>query len=234
MWASLYQQRPAAAEGAIFKRDQWRFYDQAPELKRVILSIDTAFKTGAENDFSVIAAWGEGATGYYLLSLWRDRVEFPLLKQTLVNIAAQWKPRVVLIEDAASGQSLIQELKNSTALPVKPVKVDRDKVSRAYAVTPLCEAGRVYLPQGAPWLADFLDEHSSFDKSVHDDQVDTTTQALNFFRGSGPPGISLLYKEWAAESEHACDGFRQPTRVPTPFSTLLGSRPFSRTGATLS
>jgi predicted phage terminase large subunit-like protein len=105
------------------------------------------------------------------------------------------------VEDAASGQSLIQELKNSTALPVKPVKVDRDKVSRAYAVTPLCEAGRVYLPQGAPWLANFLDEHSSFDKGVHDDQVDTTTQALNYFRGSGPPGIFLFHQEWAAERE---------------------------------
>jgi hypothetical protein len=51
VWASLYQQRPAAAEGAIFKRDQWRYFDQAPEMKRVILSLDTAFKTGAENDF---------------------------------------------------------------------------------------------------------------------------------------------------------------------------------------
>jgi hypothetical protein len=64
-----------------------------------------------------------------------------------------------------------------------------------------CEAGRVYLPQGAPWLADFLDEHSSFDKDVHDDIVDTTTQALNYFRGSGPPGIFFLHEEWAAERE---------------------------------
>jgi predicted phage terminase large subunit-like protein len=201
VWASLYQQRPAAAEGAIFKRDQWRFYDQAPEMKRVILSLDTAFKTGAENDYSVIAAWGEGATGYYLLSLWRDRVEFPRLKQTLINIDTQWKPRDVLIEDAASGQSLIQELKNSTTLPVKPIKVDRDKVSRAFAVTPLLEAGRVYLPQNAPWLACFVDEHSSFDKGVHDDIVDTTTQALNYFRGSGPPGYFLYYKELAEQAE---------------------------------
>jgi hypothetical protein len=87
VWASLCRKRPAAAEGAIFKRDQWQFYDQAPEMKRVIPSLDTAFKTATENDFSVIAAWGEGQTGYYLLSLWRDRVEFPKLKQTLVSIA---------------------------------------------------------------------------------------------------------------------------------------------------
>jgi predicted phage terminase large subunit-like protein len=201
VWASLYQQRPAAAEGAIFKRDQWCFYDQVPEMKRIILSLDTAFKTGTENDYSVIAVWGEGPNGYYLLSLWRDRVEFPKLKQTVASIANQWKAYVVLIEDAASGQNLIQELKSSTALPVTPVKVDRDKVSRAAAVTPLLESGRVFLPSGAPWLQNFIDEHSSFDKGSHDDQVDTTTQALNFLRGSGTPGILLLYEEWAKEAE---------------------------------
>jgi predicted phage terminase large subunit-like protein len=199
VWASLYQQRPAAAEGAIFKRDHWRYYDQLPEMKRVILSVDTAFKTGTENDYSVIATWGEGQTGFYLLSLWRDRVEFPRLKQTLVSIAEQWKPRNVLIEDAASGQSLIQELRDSTSLPVKPIKVDRDKTARAYAVTPLCEAGRVYLPQSAPWLMQFLDEHSNFPNSRFDDTVDTTTQALNFLRGSGPPGIFLYYMELAEQ-----------------------------------
>jgi phage terminase large subunit-like protein len=108
---------------------------------------------------------------------------------------------------------LILELKNSTALPartkppvaltVKPVKVDRDRVSRAYAVTPLCEAGRVYLPQGAPWLATFLDEHSSFPNATHDDTVDTTTQALNFLRGSGPSGIFLYHEELARDTEKA-------------------------------
>ena len=82
-----------------------------------------------------------------------------------------------------------------------PVKVDRDKVSRAYAVTPLCEAGRVYLPKDAPWLADFIDEHCNFPAARFDDTVDTTTQALNFLRGSGPPGIFLLHQEWAAEKE---------------------------------
>jgi Terminase RNaseH-like domain len=74
-----------------------------------------------------------------------------------------------------------------------PIKLERDNGSRANAVAPLCEAGQVNLPRGAPWLADFLDEHSSFPNATHDDTVDTTTQALTFRRGSGPPGISLLY-----------------------------------------
>src|SRR6266566_2467317 len=77
VWASLYQQRPAAAEGSIFKRNWWQFF--APSLaipfSRVVQSWDTAFKKGAENDFSVCTTWGVGENGYYLLHLWRDRVE---------------------------------------------------------------------------------------------------------------------------------------------------------------
>jgi predicted phage terminase large subunit-like protein len=53
---------------------------------------------------------------------------------------------------ALSGQSLIQELKRDTRLPIMPIKVDSDKLSRAYAVTPSIETGRVFLPESAPWL----------------------------------------------------------------------------------
>ena len=55
----------------------------------------------------------------------------------------------ILVEDRASGQSLIQELKSSTALPIIAVKSD-DKQARAQAITPLIEAGKIFLPENAP------------------------------------------------------------------------------------
>jgi predicted phage terminase large subunit-like protein len=70
----------------------------------------------------------------------------------------------------------------ATALPIRAVAADRDKMARAQAVTPLIEAGRVFLPQSAPWLADFLDELAAFPTGVHDDMVDSVTQALNYLR----------------------------------------------------
>lgn len=96
---------------------------------------------------------------------------------------------MVLVEDKASGQSLIQELQRDTKLPVKPIKVDADKVSRAYAVTPIIETGRVFLPEAAPWLADYVDAMASFPNALHDDDVDSTTQALNYLVRTqmGPP-----------------------------------------------
>lgn len=120
--------------------------------------------------------------GYYLLWLWRERVKFPELTKRMRWLADQWKPMQILVEDRASGQSLIQELRRSTRLPIIAVKEDADKLSRAQSVTPLVEAGRVFLPEGAPWLQDFMDELAAFPKGTHDDCVDSLTQALNYLR----------------------------------------------------
>jgi predicted phage terminase large subunit-like protein len=105
------------------------------------------------------------------------------------TLGTQHGASALLIEDKASGQSLIQELQRDTTLPVLPVKVDSDKVSRAYAVTPTIEAGRVFLPEGAPWVTEYVDEMANFPNAAHDDVVDSTTQALAYLAQSynGPP-----------------------------------------------
>jgi predicted phage terminase large subunit-like protein len=121
-------------------------------------------------------------------------VEFPELKRVLASLAEQWKPNAILVEDRASGQSLIQELKQFTALPILPVKVDSDKQTRAQAVTPLMEAGKIFLPESAPWVNDFIEEMACFPHGMHDDVVDATTQALNYLREEPQlPSISLGY-----------------------------------------
>jgi predicted phage terminase large subunit-like protein len=141
-------------------------------------------KTGTANDYSAAALVGEAPAGFYLLHVWRERVEFLILKRKIVELATAWKPGAVLVEDKASGQSLIQELR-STNLPVLPIRVDTDKESRAHAVSPLVEAGRLFLPPKAPWLADVLDEVTNFPSAPHDDQVDALVQALGWLRHQG-------------------------------------------------
>ena len=146
------------------------------------MSLDTAFKTGTENDYSVATIWGVTKTGFYLVDLWRSKVEFFRLKVMVEQLAVKWAPSAVLVEDKASGQSLIQELQRDTRLPVLAIKVDKDKISRAYSITPTCEAGRVYLPERAPWIEPFLDELMLFPAGPHDDQVDSLTQALEYLQ----------------------------------------------------
>ena len=186
-FTALYQGEPSAAEGNVFKREWLRYYSMRPEFKRVVQSWDTAFKEKEGNDYSVCQLWGEAENGYYLIDLWRARVAFPDLVAAFKAAYQRDHPQAVLVEDAASGQSLIQVIRRETAIPILPVKVDRDKVARANAVTPLFESGRVFLPEGVPWLMDYVEELAAFPSAEHDDQVDATTQALLYLTGGSPP-----------------------------------------------
>jgi predicted phage terminase large subunit-like protein len=227
----LYQGNVAAAQGTIFKRDWFQHYAQRPEtFKRIIQSWDTAFKSGATNDYSVCVTIGETSTGFYLLSLYRSKCEFPELKKQVAQQADFWKPSEILVEDKASGQSLVQELKLATTYPVIPVKVDRDRETRASAVTGYFESGRVLFPEGAVWLADLEDELASFPGGLYDDCVDAIAQALNRLRGSGDElGLVKLIQEMAEGIRDAYGALIHPKPKPMPapapmaFSSLLAS-----------
>ncbi len=185
--AGQLQQRPAPREGGIFKIDWWKYYNPAalPPVKRIVQSWDTAFKTKSTNDYSVCTTWAETESGYYLIHLWKERVEFPELKRIVASLSNKYQPNAILVEDKASGQSLLQEMQRETKLPMIPIKVDSDKVSRANAVTPLIQAGLVHLPDGAPWVADYITSLAGFPTAAHDDDVDSTSQALNYLSHGG-------------------------------------------------
>lgn len=202
----LYQGNTSAAQGTIFKRDWFRHYQQPPEkFKRIIQSWDTSFKTGKQNDPSVCFTIGEAENGFYVLARFKDKIEFPELKRKVAELADAWRPHEIYIEDAASGQSLVQELKISTSFPIIPIKIDRDKETRASAVTGYFESGRVFFPEGATWTADLEDELASFPGGLHDDQVDALSQALNRLRADGGLGYVELLKSYF-----------QRKRVPPP------------------
>ena len=117
--------------------------------------------------------------GYVLKEMYRDKLEFPDLQKAMVSQAEKHNPSAIYVEDKASGQSAVQSLRLTTRFPIIPVGVDSDKRARANAVTGLFEAGAVILPGGAPWIADFIDEMTSFDSGAHDDQVDACVGALS-------------------------------------------------------
>ncbi len=178
-FSGQYQQEPTPAEGGMIKRHWPRRYKTPPAKPiRIVQSWDTAYKPGQINDPSVCTTWAETQLAYYLLHVWRERVDYPTLKQTAINLAAQWSPQAVMIEDKASGQSLIQDLRTTTRLPVIAIDPEGDKLTRMSTQSPVFEAGRVFLPEQAAWLPDYESELHRFPLAEHDDQVDSTSQAL--------------------------------------------------------
>jgi len=182
----------------VFKKSWFRLYTQAPtDFKRITFSVDSAYKTGETNDFSSVTIWGTVENGHYLLNEVHERLELPDLKRKLIELAELYGPHDILVEDCASGQSLIQELRAGTTLPVRPIRVDKDKLARAHSVTPLVEAGRVWIPspETALWANDFLGELYVFPAGQYDDRVDSTTQFLNHVRRPKEPGIFGWYRQ---------------------------------------
>jgi len=176
-----YLQRPVPEEGGIWKIEWWQYYAKLPEVQpsNIIQSWDTAFKKGENNDYSVCSTWYQFDEDFYLVDITKERYEFPELKRMVKSLYEKYRPYKIIVEDKASGQSLIQELKRDGALPVYPVKVDRDKIARANAVSPIIEQGRVYLPESASWVSEFIKETSNFPFAPHDDQVDSVSQGLS-------------------------------------------------------
>jgi predicted phage terminase large subunit-like protein len=189
VFASQYQQNPTPLEGAMVRTKWLRFYDPGERPARfdeVVQSWDTANKATEPSDYSVCTTWGVNDEQYYLLDLYRDRLNYPDLKRKARELAQRHRADTVLIEDRASGTQLIQDLKADHLLGVTPYSppTGTDKIMRLYAQTGLIENGRVLMPRGASWLADYLHELTSFPGSKHDDQVDSTTQALHHMRAS--------------------------------------------------
>ena len=180
-YAAQYQQRPAPLTGGIVDLAWFKRYGAAPAKPlRIVQSWDTAFKGGALNDPSVCGTWAETESGFYLLHVARRRLEYPALKRAAMSLAAKWSPDAILIEDKASGQSLIQDLRAETRLPVIALRPEADKLTRMSTASPAIEAGRVFLPKTAAWLEDYEAELAIFPNGAHDDQVDMTSQFLRW------------------------------------------------------
>lgn len=197
-WEGVYQANPTPLGGTIWKEEWWRYYavgpqpetedenDQLPKLPNEfdfkIQSWDCSQKTGEENDYSACSTWGYYKGNYYLLDAFKKKMEYPELKAEVKRLYAIHRPGAVLVEDASSGSSLVQELPIETSIPIIPIKVEADKQARARAASWAAQAGRIYLPQSSSYIADWIREHSDFPQGNYRDQCDATSQAILWLR----------------------------------------------------
>lgn len=179
--------RPAG--GNVFKREWFRSLINERILSQMqwqikIGSWDTAFKVDKDGntsdpDYSVYTLWGVNQQGYFLLDRYKARLEYPDLLQTALNLYLRDRPNVLLVEDKASGQSLIQSLRScGQPIPIFPIKPVGTKIDRAYQAVPFFSSGLVHFLDGAYWLHDYIEELVSFPDAAHDDSVDSTSQAI--------------------------------------------------------
>jgi predicted phage terminase large subunit-like protein len=187
-FTSQYQQDPSPPGGAMVKTGWLKFFElgeQPAEFSQIVQSWDTANKATELSDFSVCTTWGVLYKQYYLLDVFRRKLNYPDLKRAVLELAKNHGARTIVIEDKASGTQLIQDLRFEGLLGIIEYKPPpgTDKVMRMHAQTAMFENGLVFLPRTASWLPDFVHELTGFPGTRHDDQVDSTTQFLDYIRG---------------------------------------------------
>lgn len=178
-----YQQSPVPMGGALIKSAWLQRYapgDLPETFDTVVQSWDTAQKATELSDYSACTTWGIAGGKAYLRSVHREKHEYPALKRAVQQQARQWKPDNILIEDHASGTALVQELKREGLWQVEAVKPKGDKVMRVAAHAAMIESGVALFPGDAPWWVEYEAELTRFPKGKHDDQVDSTSQALDW------------------------------------------------------
>jgi predicted phage terminase large subunit-like protein len=198
VWSALYQQRPTAQEGGTIKR-VWlnQFYKALPDkMDEYIQSWDLTFKETKGTDFVVGQVWGRKGASFYLVDQVRDRMDFPTTCTAIQSMTSK-HPRAYskLVEDKANGPAVISSMKQKVTglIPIEP---NGSKEARASAVSPLFEAGNIWLPDPSikPWVHDYIEELCTFPNGMHDDQVDATTQALNRLQSGASTMLERLVK----------------------------------------
>lgn len=182
MYAAQYMQSPRVASGNIFKKEWFRYWDESTiplMFDRKFQSWDLTFKNTAHSDNVCGTLWGKKGPNFYLLDCICKKMSFTESIRAML-LMTQNNPDAVAkyVEDKANGAAVMNML--SEKVPgIIGVCPSESKVARAHAVSPLFEAGNVYLPKNAPWLFDYEDELTKFPNAEHDDRVDSTTQALS-------------------------------------------------------
>ena len=183
-WSALFQGRPSSLEGNMLKRHWWKFYDKVPQnLEYQLQSWDCTFKDSDGTDRVSGQVWGIRGADIFLLDRVKDRMDFVTTIKAIEAMSKKWpETGTKLIEDKANGPAVISMLKHKIGglIAINP---KGSKIARTSAVSPLIEAGNVYLPSVdiAPWINDFIEECAAFPNGAHDDDVDSMSQALSRF-----------------------------------------------------
>lgn len=182
-WGSLYQQHPTPRGGGVFKAKWIRHWTECPKVfDRVIQSWDFTFKDSENSDNVSGQVWGQLGSNFYLLDNDTDRMDFVSQVRAMQRMSSKWPEALEkVVEDKANGPAIISAI-GSRISGIVPYTPRGSKTARAYSVSPLFEAGNVYLPpmdEEHPWVKKYVDELLAFPNAEHDDQVDSTTQALD-------------------------------------------------------
>jgi predicted phage terminase large subunit-like protein len=185
---TLFQQNPGGASAMRIKPEHFHFRDlqRMPE-RPIVLSVDPGgVGTRSNKSYSVIQVWIPLGGGDHLLwDQFRAQCGLDELWHALRRLARR-TPSAILIENTANGPALIERAKRFgryIVIPIMPGGLS--KVERLRRNIRVILDGHIHLCHGGDWVSEYIEEMSEFPSGLFDDQVDATTQYLEYM-SQGP------------------------------------------------
>jgi predicted phage terminase large subunit-like protein len=203
-YAAMFLQRPSADDGAAIARTAWRFHtpasgnpnaqrplgctkpDESPTLETPssftaqVISVDPTFGS-LKGDYCSITVWGAVGSQRFLLDRWCKKAKQLEQRAQVKAFRAKYPRATVLVESAAGGAGMLEELEAEGITNIEGVTVGStsgNKMARLENVSPGIERGEVLLGLGVPGLADFVECLAGATR--WDDDADSTSQALHW------------------------------------------------------
>ncbi|HIK66301.1 MAG TPA: terminase [Henriciella marina] len=179
-----YQQCPVPETGNLIQPGWFKAYEEAPDVpghSQVVQSWDLA--VGTTGDYCACVTALIYGNSVRILDVFREKLSFPDQKRAVIRLAKKFKANTILVEKAATGTPLIDDLRDEGGAYIpSPIGITPkgSKEQRAALVSPRIEAGDIFLPTQAVWRDAFVHEVIAFPAGTHDDQVDALVQLLSW------------------------------------------------------
>ena len=188
-FSAQWQQEPVLPGGNLLKLEQFKRYETLPprhKIDYIAQSWDPAVTAADTSDYSVCTTWAVMGDKYFLMDVFRMKLDYADLEKAVERLVKRFVPRLVVFEGSHGGSALHSKFRDSPYCKIfrsgqtvfEYYNPRESKVERAAVQSVTIEQGRVFLPSQADWLEAFEREIVQFPNARYDDQVDSMVQFL--------------------------------------------------------
>ena len=190
-FSAMYQQNPMPQGTGVFKKPDFRYYRKNENIyelltdegikavtpNRRFITMDLAVKIKESADYTVLGVWDLTINkDLILVDLYRERIEGADHLGLVRQYYEKYKPSEINIENVQYQLALIQMVAKA-GLPVREIKADKDKYSRALIAAAKFERHEIYFPIEVDYNEILERELLNFPNGKHDDIVDVISYA---------------------------------------------------------
>jgi len=166
---SQYQCDTEAMKGEIFQYDDCQIIpvDKLPAKLRIFMGVDLAISEADKNDkFAIVVIGTDIDIKYYVLDYYEGRLRFGQQTNKIIEYYKKWRPVRAGIEINAYQKAQYHNLRDEVTvekhgidgkdLRLKGINTDKDKITRAWKLSPIFEDRRIFFKDNQHLLIENL------------------------------------------------------------------------------